>query len=37
MPTYEYHCKECGHELEIQQSFTDDALTESPVCEGPLR
>jgi putative FmdB family regulatory protein len=37
MPTYEYRCKECGHELEIQQSFTDDALTECPVCEGPLR
>ena len=37
MPTYEYRCKECGHELEIQQAFTDDPLTECPVCEGPLR
>jgi putative FmdB family regulatory protein len=37
MPTYEYRCKECGHELEIQQSFTDDALTECPVCHGSLR
>jgi putative FmdB family regulatory protein len=37
MPTYEYRCKECGHELEIQQSFTDDPLTECPVCEGALR
>ena len=37
MPTYEYRCKECGHELEIQQSFTDDPLTECPVCEGSLR
>ena len=37
MPTYEYRCKACGHELEIQQSFTDDALTECPECQGPLR
>jgi len=26
MPTYEYRCKECGHELEAQQSFSDDPL-----------
>jgi putative FmdB family regulatory protein len=37
MPTYEYRCKECGHELEIQQSFTDDPLTECPACHGALR
>jgi putative FmdB family regulatory protein len=37
MPTYEYRCKSCGHELEVQQSFTDDALTECPVCQGDLR
>jgi putative FmdB family regulatory protein len=37
MPTYEYRCKECGHEFEAVQSFSDDALTECPVCHGPLR
>ncbi|MGE3836081.1 MAG: FmdB family zinc ribbon protein [Acidimicrobiia bacterium] len=37
MPTYEYRCKSCGEHLEVQQAFTDDALTECPRCEGPLR
>ena len=37
MPTYEYRCKSCGHELEAQQSFTDDPLTECPECQGDLR
>jgi putative FmdB family regulatory protein len=37
MPTYEYACKTCGERLEIQQKFTDDALTECPACGGDLR
>ena len=37
MPTYQYACTECGHDLEAVQSFTDDALTECPVCHGRLR
>jgi putative FmdB family regulatory protein len=37
MPTYEYRCKECGHELEAVQSFHDDPLTECPSCGGDLR
>lgn len=37
MPTYQYQCTECGHALEAQQSFTDDALTVCPACEGRLR
>lgn len=37
MPTYEYRCKSCGHELEVQQSFTDDPLVECPACQGELR
>lgn len=37
MPTYEYRCKDCGHELEAQQSFQDDPLTECPSCGGELR
>ena len=32
MPTYEYRCKNCGHQFDIQQAFTDDALTECPSC-----
>ena len=32
MPTYEYRCKSCGHQLEAQQSFTDDPLTDCPSC-----
>ena len=37
VPTYEYRCKECGEELEVVQSFTDDALTTCEACGGPLR
>ena len=37
MPTYQYACTECGHAFEQFQSFTDDALTACPVCEGRLR
>lgn len=37
MPTYQYQCTECGEALEVQQSFSEDALTECPVCHGRLR
>ena len=37
MPTYEYRCKGCGNELEVVQSFTDDALTTCEACGGDLR
>jgi putative FmdB family regulatory protein len=37
MPTYEYACRTCGEHLEVVQSFRDDALTECPACQGPLR
>ena len=37
MPTYEYRCKDCGNDLEVVQSFTDDALTTCDACGGPLR
>ena len=33
MPTYEYKCRECGHQLEVVQSFTDDPLTKCPSCK----
>ncbi len=37
MPTYAYACTACGHRFEVQQSFTDSALTECPECAGRLR
>ncbi|HEX3828507.1 MAG TPA: FmdB family zinc ribbon protein [Sporichthyaceae bacterium] len=37
MPTYQYACTKCGHELEAVQKFTDDPLTECPDCSGRLR
>lgn len=37
MPTYEYRCKACSQELEVVQSFTDDALTTCAACGGQLR
>lgn len=37
VPTYQYACTECGHAFEQFQSFSDDALTSCPRCEGRLR
>lgn len=37
MPTYEYRCKDCDHEFDVVQSFSDAALTECPSCGGNLR
>jgi putative FmdB family regulatory protein len=37
VPTYEYACTACGHQLEAVQSFSDDPLTECPDCSGALR
>lgn len=37
MPTYQYSCTDCGHFLEVFQSFSDDSLTVCPECEGRLR
>ena len=37
MPTYQYACAACGHELEAVQAFTDDPLTVCPECGGQLR
>ena len=37
MPTYQYACTECGHQLEAVQSFSDDPLTQCPTCTGRLR
>ena len=37
MPTYQYACTECAHSFEKFQSFTEDALTVCPQCQGRLR
>ncbi|WP_083844786.1 FmdB family zinc ribbon protein [Saccharomonospora cyanea] len=37
MPTYQYACKECDHQFEVVQSFSDASLTDCPECQGPLR
>ncbi len=37
MPTYQYACTECGEQLEKVQKFSDDPLTDCPVCHGRLR
>jgi putative FmdB family regulatory protein len=37
MPTYEYVCRNCGKQLEVVQSFHDDALTVCPNCNGELK
>lgn len=37
VPTYSYRCKACGDSFDIQQSFTDDALTVCEACGGELR
>lgn len=34
MPTYEYVCQACGHELEAFQSIMADPLTDCPECSA---
>ncbi len=37
MPTYQYLCNECGHEFEVVQSFSDEAISTCEKCEGAVR
>lgn len=37
MPTYAYVCKSCELGFEVQQSFSEPALTKCPECQGELR
>jgi len=37
VPTYQYACTECDHAFEQVQSFSEDALSVCPQCEGKLR
>lgn len=33
MPTYDYECKNCGHQFEYFQSMAEDPLTTCPDCQ----
>ncbi|HOM67233.1 MAG TPA: zinc ribbon domain-containing protein [Brevefilum fermentans] len=35
MPTYTYHCENCGVRFDQFQKFTDDPLTVCPECNEP--
>jgi putative FmdB family regulatory protein len=37
VPTYQYACTACGHQLEAVQKFSDQPLSECPDCAGRLR
>ncbi|UCG25406.1 MAG: FmdB family transcriptional regulator [Chloroflexota bacterium] len=37
MPTYSYKCTNCDHRFEARQRFSDDPLTECPVCGSTIR
>lgn len=37
MPVYEYRCRACDHQFEVQQSISDDALETCDECGGELR
>ncbi len=32
MPTYDYHCDECGHEFELFQGITESVKKKCPEC-----
>jgi putative FmdB family regulatory protein len=34
MPTYDYTCDACNHELEAFQKITEEPLLECPACKG---
>tara|TARA_R110001592_G_scaffold57858_1_gene175872 strand:+ start:137 stop:415 length:279 start_codon:yes stop_codon:yes gene_type:complete len=33
MPTYDYLCEACGHELEVFQGINDEVLKKCPECK----
>ena len=37
MPTYVYHCDNCGKQFELFQHYTDDSLTVCPDCGYNLK
>lgn len=36
MPRYDYKCKSCNIQFEIEQLMTEDPLTECPDCKGDV-
>ncbi|MBS3905105.1 MAG: zinc ribbon domain-containing protein [Simkania sp.] len=34
MPTYPYHCQECGHAFELFQKITDEPARDCPACQA---
>ena len=36
MPTYDYHCDHCGHEVEREQRITENPIKKCPSC-GKLK
>lgn len=37
MPTYQYHCNDCGNDFEVFQKFSESSLTRCDRCNGSLR
>lgn len=37
MPTYDYRCTVCGHEIEVVHGVHDDGPEACPKCGGPMR
>jgi putative FmdB family regulatory protein len=36
MPTYGYRCASCGHQFEVFQRMSDDAVETCPNCQGKV-
>ena len=36
MPIYEYKCQQCGVQIEVRQSVSDEPLTSCEKCHGKL-
>ena len=37
MPTYNYECSNCHHQMEVLQKMSDKRLEVCPECKGKLR
>lgn len=37
MPTYEYECRDCGHNFELTQSMSDEPIKDCPLCGKSVR
>ena len=37
MPTYDFRCKDCGHEFDVVLTMNEPRPKECPRCEGELR